>query len=143
MNAGPRAFEFWEEARIKVESENRPLGEDIGEDSIGFYSRPQVEKLPNGSWHACYPAADWSITAPSREEAIAKLQLEDQRRSKEQPDYMIRRYKALRRHLTEPMPGVYGISREEAARIGSAPDPQAEFNRVADEMDAGNIPNPM
>jgi hypothetical protein len=126
-----------------VESENRPLNEDIGEEGIGFYSRPQVEQLSDGSWRAYYPASDWSITAASREAAIAKLQAEDQRRAKEQPSYTIERYKALRRHLTEPIPGVYAISREEAERIRSTADPQAEFNRIADEMDAGNIPNPM
>lgn len=125
-----------------AKSEDRPLGEHVGEDGIGFYTRPQVEQLPDGSWRAYHPASDWSITAPSREAAIAKLQLEDQRRSKEQPDYMTGRYKALRRHLTEPIPGVYAISLEEAERIRSTPDPHAEFNRIADEMDAGNIPNP-
>jgi hypothetical protein len=122
-----------------AKSEDRPLGED----GIGFYSRPQVEQLPDGSWRAYYPASDWSITAESREAAIAKLQREDQRRSKEQPAYMAERYETLRRHLVGPIPGVYAISREEAERIRLMPDPQVEFNRVADEMDAGNIPNPM
>jgi len=126
-----------------VESENCHLSEDVGEDGIGFYSRPQLEQLANGSWRGYYPASDWSITAASREAAIEKLQLEDQRRAKEQPGYMIERYKALCRHLTEPIPGVYAVSSEEAERIRSTSDPQAEFNRVADEMDAGNIPNPM
>jgi hypothetical protein len=126
-----------------MESESRPLDDDVAEDGIGFYSRPQVERLPDGSWVGQYPAADWSITADSRESVITKLQLEDQRRSQEQPGYTIARYEALRRHLIEPIPGVYAISREEAERIRSTPDPQAEFNRVADEMDAGNIPNPM
>lgn len=126
-----------------MESENHPLNQDVGEDGIGFYSRPQVEQLPNGSWAAHYPASDWSITAESRESAIKKLQLEDQRRSKEQPGYTIERYKALRRHLVEPIPGVYAISREEAERIRSTPDPQAEFNRVANEMDAGQYRNPV
>ncbi|WP_156764829.1 hypothetical protein [Mycobacterium sp. 1081908.1] len=125
-----------------MESEDRPLGEDVGADAMGFYSRPQLEELPDGSWRAYYPASDWSITAASRDAAIAKLQLEDQRRSQEQPDYTATRYRALRRHLIEPIPGVYAISQEEAERIRSTPDPQAEFNRIADEMDAGNIPNP-
>jgi hypothetical protein len=125
-----------------MKAEDRPHGEDVGGDGMGFFSRPQLEQLPDGSWRAHYPASDWSITAVSRDAAIAKLQLEDQRRNKEQPGYTVMRYTALRRHLIEPIPGVYAISQEEAERIRSTPDPQAEFNRIADEMDAGHIPNP-
>lgn len=119
-----------------AKSEDRALGEDVGQDGIGFYSRPQIEQLPDGSWHAQYPASDWSVTAESRAAAIEKLQRQDQRRAKEQPDYMIERYKALRRHLVEQIPGVYAIPHDEAERIRESPDPEAEFNRIADEMDA-------
>jgi hypothetical protein len=114
-----------------------------GVDEIGFYTRPQVEQLPDGSWRAYNPASDWSVTAETQEAAIAELSREDQRRGKEEPGYMVRNYEALRRHLVEPIPGVYAISNEEAERIRLTPDPEAEFERIADEMDAGRIPNPM
>jgi hypothetical protein len=114
-----------------VEPEEIPL-----EDYTEFYSRPQVEQLADKSWRAHYPASDWSVTADSRESVIERLKLEDQRRLKEQPDYGVTRFKALRRHLVEPIPGVYAITREEGERIRATQDPQAEFERIADEIDA-------
>jgi hypothetical protein len=114
-----------------VEPENVAL-----ENDMEFYSRPQVEQLADNSWRAHYPASDWSVTAESRESVIEKLKLEDQRRLKEQPGYGVTRFKALRRHLSEPIPGVYAITREEGERIRATQDPQAEFERIANEMDA-------
>jgi hypothetical protein len=121
-----------------AESEDRPSGVD----GIGFFVRPQVEQLPDGSWRAFYPASDWSVTAENKDAAIAELSREDQRKGKEEPGYMVQNYETLRRHLIEPIPGVYAIREKEAERIRYGPNPQAEFNRIADEMDAGRIPNP-
>ncbi|HME76446.1 MAG TPA: hypothetical protein VKI00_12570 [Mycobacterium sp.] len=113
-----------------MEPEDTSLAE-----GVEFYSRPQVEQLADKSWRAHYPASDWSVTAESRESVIERLKLEDQRRLKEQPSYGVTRFKALHRHLIEPIPGVYAITREEGERIRATQDPQAEFERIADEMD--------
>jgi hypothetical protein len=114
-----------------VEPEDIPIEEDME-----FYSRPQVEQLIDKSWRAYYPASDWSVTAENRESVIEKLKLEDQRRLKEQPGYGVTRFKALHQHLIDPIPGVYAISHEEGERIRATQDPHAEFERIANEIDA-------
>lgn len=103
-----------------------------------FYSRPQVEQLADGSWRARYPVADWSVTAETRQAVIETLIAEDLRRVKEDPGYSVRKFKALHRHLTEPIPGVYAITHEQGERARASGNPQAEFERIANKIDAQN-----
>jgi hypothetical protein len=103
-----------------------------------FYSRPQFEQLADGSWRARYPVADWSVTAETRQAAVETLIAEDLRKVKEDPGYSVRKFKALHRHLIEPIPGVYAITREQGERARASGDPQAEFERIANEIDAQN-----
>jgi hypothetical protein len=109
---------------------------------VGFYCRPQVEQLQDGTWRGRYPTADWSVVAEDRKSAIEQLKLEEQRRVREQPGYMAEQYRAMRRHLIAPIPGVYAFEKEVGERIRQSPNAEPEFERLADEMDAGNIPNP-
>jgi hypothetical protein len=110
---------------------------------VGFYCRPQVEQLQDGSWRGRYPTADWSVVAGDRESAIEKVKQEDQRRLREQPGYMARQYQVMRQHLIEPISGVYAFSKELGGRIRESPNAEVGFERIADEMDAGKIPNPL
>lgn len=118
-----------------TQAEGSPRDEDME-----FYSRPQFERLSDGSWRAHYPASDWSVIGETRESAIEKLKLEHQRRVKEQPGYLAAEYNALRRHLIEPIPGVYAFTREEGERVRASQDPQAELERIANELDAAQSP---
>ena len=68
--------------------------------------KPQIEQLPEGRWRASYPGLDWSVTAASRQAAIAELQAEDQRRVESDPAYQNFLFDLARRTLTDPVPGI-------------------------------------
>ena len=85
---------------------------------------------------------NWSVTADTRAAAIEQLRAEDIRRAQSQPGYIVARQEALSRHLTDPIPGVFAIPMRVAERFMGTPGEQAELDRIADDMDAGRIPNP-
>jgi hypothetical protein len=85
-----------------------------------FHMEPQVEQ-DGESWTASYPAFDWSVSAPSREEALQRLRDEFARRQNAgeiAPDYADAVYL---RHLREPIPGIYAMDNEVFLQLRDEP----------------------
>ncbi|MCH9732001.1 MAG: hypothetical protein K0U84_20400 [Actinomycetia bacterium] len=104
---------------------------------VAYSFTPQVSERADGTWEARYPAADWSVTADTRESALAKLgdSLLERRGSDSEVDWQLA---AVRRHLAEgPVPGVYAIPLEVNERIMNSADPQAALDEVLKQIDAG------
>ena len=76
-----------------------------------FRMTPQCERTDDG-WRASYPGADWSVTAPSEEEARQKFAEEITRRrdAGERPKGF--EEAVYREHLRKPIPGVYAMNSE-------------------------------
>jgi hypothetical protein len=83
-----------------------------------FRLRPETEQTETG-WRAWYPGADWSMTAPTEEEARQQLQEEVERRRQAGEDPFADIY---RKHLRDAIPGVYAMDnalyREVARKSG-------------------------
>ncbi|MBV8181451.1 MAG: hypothetical protein JO045_22145 [Mycobacterium sp.] len=69
-----------------------------------FHTEPQFEQRGR-SWTAWYPGADWTVSAPSKQEAITKLRAESIRRE----DRYASDEAVAARHLQEPIPGIYAM----------------------------------
>jgi hypothetical protein len=74
-------------------------GREVDASGISFYCRPRIEQLPDGSWEGQYPANDWSVSAATEADVIRQLQVEDLRRSQQDPSYMTDRFT---RHVSHP-----------------------------------------
>ncbi|ATA28110.1 hypothetical protein MLM_1470 [Mycobacterium lepraemurium] len=79
-----------------------------GEDDVkrwAFRVQPQTEQR-NAAWQASYPGTDWSVSAPTEDEARQRLQEEVERRRAAGKDPFAAIY---RRHLRETIPDVYAM----------------------------------
>ena len=83
-----------------------------------FRVRPETEQNETG-WRAWYPGADWSVSAPTEDEARKQLQKEAERRRQAGQDPFTDIY---RKHMRETIPGVYAMDnalyREVARKSG-------------------------
>ena len=70
-----------------------------------FRVRPETEQNETG-WRAWYPGTDWSVSAPTEDEARMQLQKEVERRREAGRDPFTDIY---RKHLREAIPGVYAM----------------------------------
>lgn len=86
-----------------------------------FHMEPQV-KHSGGSWTASYPEADWSVSAPSRQEALQRLGEEFIRRQNAGEDPLAYADAVYRRHLREPVTGVYAVDNELYRELVHAPE---------------------
>lgn len=106
-----------------------PAGDDVSSDELrryAFHMEPQL-KQGVGSWTAAYPAADWSVSAPSKEEALERLGEEFIRRQNIGEDPLAYADAVYRRHLREPIPGVYAIDNELYRELVRAPESDRKF----------------
>lgn len=76
-----------------------------------FHMEPQVE--PDGNtWKASYPGADWSVSGGSSHEALERLGGEFTRRQNAGEDPLAYADDVYRRHLREPIDGIYAVDNE-------------------------------
>ncbi|MCA4734127.1 hypothetical protein H8Z64_07185 [Mycobacterium avium subsp. hominissuis] len=79
------------------------------ERNVSFVFRPSVAELPDGTWVARYPAADWSVMGCCSEEARQRLHAEQlsRMRGANHSDWKV---EAVVRHFAEgPVTGVYEL----------------------------------
>jgi hypothetical protein len=69
---------------------------------LRMHQFPRFEQLPDGSWRASYAGVGWSVTAATKQAAIAELQAEDQRRVESDPEYRDFLFRLARDNLAEP-----------------------------------------
>jgi hypothetical protein len=102
---------------------SRPISDDGSGDELmryAFHMDPQVE--PSGdSWTASYPEADWSVSGASRLEALQRLGQEFIRRQNAGDDPLAYADDIFRRHLRDPVPGVYALQNELYRALVHAP----------------------
>jgi hypothetical protein len=66
---------------------------------------PQTEQFGDGTWRAWFASGGWTVAGSTEQDAIEKANLEWFRR-REDTDEVARRIALMRRHLSEPVPGV-------------------------------------
>jgi hypothetical protein len=88
-----------------------------------FHMEPQVEERGE-SWTATYPGADWSVSGNSRDEALRLLGEEFIRRQNAAEDPLAYAEGIYRRHLREPVAGVYAVDNELYRELVHAPAPE-------------------
>ena len=76
-----------------------------------FQIEPQFTKSGE-SWTGSYPGADWSVSAPTEEEARERLGEEFSRRQNAGEDPLAYADAIFLRHLQHPVPGVYAMDNE-------------------------------
>src|SRR5882757_6604137 len=76
-----------------------------------FHMEPQVEERGE-SWAATYPGADWSVSGASADDALRRLGEEFVRRQGLGQDPLAYAEAVYRRHLLEPVAGVYAVDNE-------------------------------
>lgn len=86
-------------------------GDDDELTRYAFHMDPQYEEC-DGMWTARYPEADWSVCAPSKQEAHQRLGEEFIARQNAGTDPLAYADDIYRRHLGEPIPGVYAMDNE-------------------------------
>jgi hypothetical protein len=64
-----------------------------------MHQTPRFEQQPDGTWQASYAGVDWSVTAATKQAAVAALQAEDQRRVESDPEYRDFLFQLARRNL--------------------------------------------
>jgi hypothetical protein len=103
---------------------------------IAYLFRPHVSQLDDGSFEARYPAADWTASGASRDDAIANLASAALNR-RGTPDETAWQVAAVREHLAQgPLDGVDEIPLDVNDRIMASTDPQAALTEVLDAIDA-------
>jgi hypothetical protein len=88
-----------------------PDDDPVAQGRFAFRMSPQCERTSDG-WRAWYPGADWSVTAPTEEEARHKIAEEVSRRRNAGENPMAFQEAVYRQHLQEPIPGVYSMDNE-------------------------------
>jgi hypothetical protein len=88
-----------------------------------FHMEPQAEEH-GGWWSATYPCADWSVSGTSRDEALRRLGEEFIRRQNAGEDPLAYADGVYRRHLREPVVGVYAVDNELYRELVHAPAPE-------------------
>jgi hypothetical protein len=90
-----------------------------------FHMEPQL--VANGdTWTASYPGADWSTSGPSSAEALERLGKEFIRRQNAGEDPLSYAEDVYRRHLREPVDGVYAVDNELYRELVHAPSAERE-----------------
>ena len=101
-----------------------------------FHMDPQVTQ--NGeSWTASYPEADWSVSAPSREEALQRLGEEFIRRQNAGENALGYADAVYLRHLQNPIPGVYAMDNEVFLQLRD--EPWTEHSRAFKEAEEKRV----
>ena len=90
-----------------------------------FHLEPLVE-TSGDSWTASYPGANWSVSGSSRQEALQRLGKEFIRRQNAGDDPLSHADAVYRRHLRNPVPGVYAVDNELYRALVHAPAPDRE-----------------
>lgn len=87
------------------------------ERNVSFVFRPCITEQPDGSWNACYPGAQWSVSGRDADEARNRLHAEELTRMRD-PNHSDWKVEAVRRHLNEgPIEGVYELDNATADRV--------------------------
>lgn len=88
---------------------SEPTDDEIAEyGKYALFTEPIVTQQDDRTWQAQNPGADWYVTAETREEAVARLSEESARRHGTGEAGI----SLWRRHLADPIPGVYAIDKE-------------------------------
>ncbi|WP_094287323.1 hypothetical protein [Mycobacterium lehmannii] len=88
-----------------------------------FHMEPQVEQRGE-SWAAMYPGADWSVSGTSADDALRLLGEEFIRRQNAGEDPLAYAEVVYRRHLREPVAGVYAVDNELYRKLVHASAPE-------------------
>ena len=102
--------------------------DDAGADELrryAFHMEPQVE-ADGDLWTASYPGADWSASGPSSAEALERLGEEFIRRQNAGEEPLSYAEDVYRRHLREPVDGVYAVDNELYRELVHAPSAERE-----------------
>lgn len=90
-----------------------------------FHMEPQLV-VDGDTWTASYPGADWSVTGSSDHAALERLGEEFVRRRNAGEDPLSYTDDVYRRHLREPVPGVYAVDNELYRELVHAPSAERE-----------------
>jgi hypothetical protein len=126
-----RRHRFDPAGRVAVSTED----DDPAADEIyryAFEMKPQVRD-DGDEWTASYPGADWSVSGRSREDALHNLGEEFKRKQNAGEDALAYADDVYRRHLREPVEGVYAVDNELYRQLIDAP--AAERDRVVKEAE--------
>jgi hypothetical protein len=86
---------------------------------------PQLDEREE-SWRAAYPGANWAVSGRSRDEALQRLGEEFTRRQNTGEDPLAYAEAVYRRHLREPVAGVYAVDNELYRKLVHAPAPERQ-----------------
>ena len=112
-----------------------PADDDVSTDELrryAFHMDPQVH-TDGESCTASYPGADWSVSGRSSQDALKRLGEEFIRRQNAGEDPLAYGEGVYRRHLRDPVDGVYAIDNELYRELVHAP--AAERKRTIDEAE--------
>ncbi|WP_123027333.1 hypothetical protein [Mycolicibacterium stellerae] len=90
-----------------------------------FHMEPQLV-ADGDTWTASYPGADWSVTGCSGHEALQRLGEEFIRRQTAGEDPLAYADSVYRRHLRDPVDGVYAVDNELYRELVHAPADERE-----------------
>ncbi|MDI3312930.1 MAG: hypothetical protein QJR12_01165 [Mycobacterium sp.] len=85
---------------------------DILYQQYATHIRPLITQANDGQWRAQYPGLTWHVTASSEQAAADEITKEALRRLDAGQDDAQPPHDLLKRHLTNPIPGVYALDRE-------------------------------
>lgn len=98
---------------------------------ISFHFQPILTEQPDRTWQAHYPAADWSVTADTAEQARAKL-LQAELDRIDTPEANAWKIAAVRQHIEHgPIPGVYELDNAAADQAIAAGTDEAMNAAIA------------
>jgi len=107
---------------LSGESDNR-AGDELYQ--YAFEMKPQL-RVDDRVWTASYPGADWSVSGSSRDEALQRLGEEFARRQNAGDDPLAYADDVYRRHLREPIEGIYAVDNELYRQLIDAPAEERE-----------------
>ncbi|PEG39589.1 hypothetical protein CQY20_10085 [Mycolicibacterium agri] len=93
---------------------------------------PQTSQVGD-EWTAAYPGADWSASGRTRAEALQRLGEEFTRRQNAGEDVLAYATIIYRRHLREPVEGVYAVDNDLYRELIHAP--ADERKRAIEELE--------
>ena len=97
--------------------------DDAADDELrryAFHMEPQLTEVGD-AWKAAYPGADWSVSGRSCDEALQRLGDEFVRRQTANDDPLAYADDVYRRHLREPIDGIYAVDNELYRELVHAP----------------------
>lgn len=109
--------------------------DDAGPDELqqyAFHMEPQLSR-DGSTWTASYPGADWSVSGGSSDEALMRLGEEFIRRQNANDDPLAYADDVYRRHLREPIDGIYAVDNDLYRELVHAP--AAERDRAVKEAE--------